>query len=217
MTELREFLDAELEKHSPPGQPEIASIQHRVTVRRQRRRAATGLVGAAVITAVGVVAFQLQGPSVGTDPSPLARPSTSPSASPSDERRGEVAANSTSSCVEQYSPAAVATRAFAFDGTVTSIDEDARQTDTSLGGADSWEVTFEVHEWFSGGDAQSVVVSLFRPIPSSDERPAGYEEGTRLLVSGEDSVAGASYLAWTCGFTRYFDSETADQWRAATS
>ena len=116
-----------------------------------------------------------------------------------------------------FPPAAISRRGFAFDGTITAIDEGSSKTGTSLAGSDSWDVTFEVHEWFGGGDAASIVVSMFRPMPASDDRPAAYGEGTRLLVSGEDLPGGASYLAWGCGFTRYYDTGTADQWRAATT
>ena len=218
MTELREFLDAQVAEHSPTNPPDIAFIEQRVSVRRRRRRAAAALVASGAVAAIGVLAFQLQGPGNGTDPAKdLAGPSASPSAAPRDDRQGEVAPNSAFSCVEQYSPAAVATRGFAFDGTVRSIDKGPRQSDTNVAGADSWDVTFEVNEWFSGGDSRSVVVSMFRPMAASDDRPAAYGEGTRLLVSGEDLTGGASFLAWSCGFTRYYDPDTADEWRAATT
>jgi hypothetical protein len=40
------------------------------------------------------------------------------------------------------------------------------------------------------------------------ESPPSYAVGTRLLVSGEDQIV------WACGFTRYFDEETAAAWRS---
>ena len=218
MTELREFLDAQLAEHLPTGQPDFARVERRVTARRRHRRGIFVVVATAAVATVGALALLWPDSGTGTDPSKeVAIPTASSSAAPDDERQGEVAADGAFSCVEQYSPAAVGTRGFAFDGTITAIDEGSQQTGTSLAGAESWEVTFEVNEWFSGADTPSVVVSMFRPMPASDDRPAAYGEGTRLLVSGEDLAGDASYLAWSCGFTRYYDADTANQWRAATT
>ena len=44
--------------------------------------------------------------------------------------------------------------------------------------------------------------------------------GTRLLVSGEDrwdEGAMKHPIVWSCGFTRYYDRETAAAWRDAVS
>lgn len=113
----------------------------------------------------------------------------------------------TASCVESYSPGAVAGRAFAFDGTVLSVGPSVsdRGDDADL---DLPGVTFDVHEWFVGEGPDRFTVDL-----------AGAEPGTRLLVSGEERWGGgalAQPIAWGCGFTRYHDEQTADAWRAAT-
>lgn len=219
MTELRDFLDEQVSQHVPAGRPEMAEILQRASARRRHRVAAAAGITAGAVAAVGVLAFQVLGPGNASDSrDDLAVPSPSSSAAPADSRRGEVAPETAFSCVEQYSPAAVATRGFAFDGTIISIDTDAGGTSTTSLATDSWQVTFEVHEWFVGGDGvREVTVTMFRPMPASDDRPAAYGEGTRLLVSGESQTGGADHLGWSCGFTRYYDPETATDWRTATT
>lgn len=58
------------------------------------------------------------------------------------------------------------------------------------------------------------------PHPDStvDWSGPSYGLGTRLLVSGEPRWGGGALtdaMAWGCGFTRYYDKATADNWRAA--
>ncbi|KGN32192.1 hypothetical protein N802_11205 [Knoellia sinensis KCTC 19936] len=122
------------------------------------------------------------------------------------------------SCVEGYSPAALSGRAFAFDGVVVEIGpsvSDRGDLDLNYPG-----VTFKVQEWFSGGRADTVTVDL--PVANTvayGEIPEdAYGVGTRLLVSGEPRWDGSPLdapIAWACGFTRYYDPETAAAWRAA--
>ncbi len=125
------------------------------------------------------------------------------------------------SCVEGYSLETLPHRAFAFDGTVTSTGP-AR---TNRPGAELPLVaaTFQVHQWFRGGSGASVTVDINRPLPASssstDESPPSYRIGTRLLVSGEPRWGGAPLdapIAWGCGFTRYYDEQTATEWGNAT-
>lgn len=123
------------------------------------------------------------------------------------------------SCVESYSPTAVARRAFAFDGTVVEIGP-AR---TNRAGAELplVAVTFHVNQWFHGGSSASVIVDMAQPIADGagapiDEASPSYGVGTRLLVSGEPRWGGAPLddpIAWGCGFTRYHDTDTAGLWR----
>ena len=93
-------------------------------------------------------------------------------------------------CPEDYAANQVAARDLAVDGTVTAIDDG--------------RVTFDVH-----GTGESVTVDMAPPVPSrrSDTAPS-YSVGTRLLVSGDDGTA------WGCGWTRYYDEETAADWRS---
>ena len=112
-----------------------------------------------------------------------------------DTRTGAVELDSRTGCTEQYAADAIASRGFAFDGTVTGIDDS--------------RVTFEVHEWIVGDQRATFTVVMGRPTqPDLSESPPSYSVGTRLLVSGEEGTA------WACGFTRYYDEETAADWRS---
>lgn len=125
------------------------------------------------------------------------------------------------SCVESYDPLAVRGRAFAFDGEVArvgpSVSDRGDGTDLGLSG-----VTFTVREWFLGGRGDTVTVDMPPQSqvsdPSSEQGPI-YGIGSRLLVSGESRWGGRSPLAapiaWTCGFTRYYDQDSATEWRDA--
>jgi hypothetical protein len=135
-------------------------------------------------------------------------------------RTGPVGDGATASCVESYSPSAVAGRAFAFDGTVTSIAEGTTSA-ASSGGPDTVAVTFAVNEWFQGGMGDTATVDMMSPssVTSASDTASAYEEGTRLLVAGEPRWGGEPLddaIAWTCGFTRYYEASVADEWRRAT-
>ncbi|MGH3346875.1 MAG: hypothetical protein ACRDO4_07815 [Nocardioides sp.] len=111
-----------------------------------------------------------------------------------DTRTGAVELDSRGGCTEEYAAKAVSSRGFAFDGTVIGIGDG---------------VTFEVHEWFVGDQPRTVTVEMGGPTQSDlSESAPSYSVGTRLLVSGEEDIA------WACGFTRYFDEETAAAWRS---
>lgn len=122
-------------------------------------------------------------------------------------------------CVETYSPAAMAGVAFAFDGTVTAIGP-ARGNGPG-GPFPLVDVTFHVGKWFRGGANDTVTVDWYRPHQgnsNTDPSLASYGVGGRLLVSGgpRGSAAPAGVpIAWTCGFTRYYDSRTAAVWASA--
>ena len=100
------------------------------------------------------------------------------------------------SCVETYDLDTLTHREYAFDGTVTSVD--------------GQDMTFQVNEWFTGGDDDTVTLDhqgyagmLFAP-----EGPA-LEPGTRVLVAGDGG------FVWSCGFTQAYDQALAEQWRTA--
>jgi len=122
-------------------------------------------------------------------------------------------------CVEEYSLETLPGRDFAFDGTVVAIEQ---------GGAGEADlgypsVTFQVHNWFRGGDVPTVTLAMPAPFQlrggdTSSEAGPSYVVGTRLLVSGEPRWDGEPLrdaFAWTCGFTRYYDETTAARWQAA--
>lgn len=124
------------------------------------------------------------------------------------------------SCVETYSVTTIGNRDFAFDGTVVSVGPGGTNK-ASKGELDTAAVTFRVNEWFTGGTEDTVTVDMGAPTISveQDQEPA-YEEGTRMLVSGEPRWGGRPLedpIAWSCGgFTRYYESAVADEWRRGT-
>lgn len=142
------------------------------------------------------------------------------SQNPTADRRGPLPDGGAASCVESYDPKAVMGRAFAFDGVVVavgdSVSDRGDEADLGLPG-----VTFEVREWFSGGRGHTVTVDVQPPTTgSTDSSDPGYAYGvgSRLLVSGEARWGGSpleSPIAWGCGFSRYYDPETATAWRDA--
>ena len=149
-------------------------------------------------------------------------PSAKHSQNPTTSRRGPLSSGSlTASCVEEYAPdVVVADRSFAFDGTVLTIGPsvsdrgDGADLDTS-------GVAFKVHEWFAGGDGDTVIVDMQIPLANSSsasDEGYSYGVGSRLLVSGEPRWGGAPLdapIAWSCGFSRYYDAATAVAWRDA--
>lgn len=122
------------------------------------------------------------------------------------------------SCVESYSLETLQNRDFAFDGTVVrmgpSVSDRGDDGDLNLAG-----ITFEVREWFMGGDANEVTVDV-QGAAGTAEEDLPFRVGTRLLMSGEPRWGGApldSPIAWGCGFSRYYDEETATAWRESTT
>ncbi|MBA3876341.1 MAG: hypothetical protein C0498_05300 [Anaerolinea sp.] len=104
---------------------------------------------------------------------------------------------SSASCVEPYSPTALANRSFAFDGAVTAIDGE--------------RVTFAVNEVFRG--AQDETVTLDAPgMTGTSITSAG---GPNLSVGERYLVAGDDTFVWACGYTQPFDAAVAAEWAAA--
>jgi hypothetical protein len=141
---------------------------------------------------------------------------------PSPVRTGPVAGAASASCAVGYAPEVVAKRAFAFDGTITRIGTGTTNK-ADKGALETEAVTFRVNEWWRGGTRQSVTVDMLSPggtsTQTNDEHGVPYGVGTRLLVSGEPRWGGQPLddaIAWGCGFTRYYDEDTAASWRAAT-
>ena len=194
--------------------------------RRIRTAGVAGLVGVGVaigvVVATGIPGHQPQHPPTAapSHPAGQAGPSSADVA-PVPTGEGALPGGAAEACVEAYSPEAVAGRSFAFDGTVTAIGPAASNrpgVELPLAG-----VTFRVNEWFRGGEGETVTVDMDAPQPansSSEPSVPAYAVGTRLLVSGEPRWGGApldAALAWSCGFTRYYDSHTAAEWAAATN
>lgn len=215
---LRYVLDAE-----PTSAPEAVGRARRMARRRRGVHLAwAGVVVATVAVGAGAVTAapraQPSYPERAAAPSPSTGHGTAPRghAIGGPTRQGPVLVGAAADCVEIYSPPAVAGRAFAFDGTVTAIGS-ARShragTARPLVG-----VTFWVSKWFRGGSGETVTVDWYPPQQGNGETDrslASYGVGSRLLVSGEPRWGGApldSAIAWTCGFTRYYDPQTAAEW-----
>ncbi len=99
-------------------------------------------------------------------------------------------------CVAVH-PDGLAEADFAFDGVVTG------SRSVLVRGVQYREVSFEVREWFAGGEGEEVTVAM----------TSNPSEGARLLVAGGHDPE--ALLAWdACGFVRYFDPTLADTWRA---
>ena len=109
--------------------------------------------------------------------------------------------------------------AFAFDGTVVAIRP--IPSESPGGEAGYVDVTFEVNDWYAGGSGTGATVDMVPPdVHAFESTPPSYKVGTRLLVSGSsrsgtDSMDQA--VANSCGFTRYYDEQTANAWRDAFS
>lgn len=102
------------------------------------------------------------------------------------------------SCVEQYSPEALANRDFAFDGSVTAITGD--------------QVTFDVTETFVGQVPDEVTLTA-SGMTGTSVTSAG---GPNLSVDDRYLVAGDGEFAWACGFTQPYDDAIAAEWADAT-
>ena len=121
------------------------------------------------------------------------------------------------SCVVLFSPATLRDRAFAFDGTVGSMETrvDPRlPTERSQSQELPW-VTFKVNQWFKGGKSSGIEIWVD---PHSPEGVWPLEPGDRLLVAGEYrwGQPPEDPLAWGCGFTQPYTPEAAAQWADAT-
>lgn len=138
----------------------------------------------------------------------------------SPEGEGQPAEPVATRCVEEYSPDTLRNRAFAFDGTVVSIDlrqdpqlEVEEEDDSRV----PW-VSFSVHRWYRGGSGDEVGVWIENLNIETSAGTITAEPGTRLLVAGEPRWGGAPLddaIAWPCGFTQPYMPEVAAEWEAA--
>ena len=151
----------------------------------------------------------------------VANPFASTTTTPVSSAHGPLPVSGAQSCVEAYSPETLKTLmqtngAFAFDGTVTRVIPLP-----ALAHPPEVLVTFDVHEWFHGGSGATTTIEMDPPAPTKhvtgeSELFNSYDVGTRLLVSGVPRWPGrtpAEPVAWSCGFTRYYDAAAADTWR----
>lgn len=100
-------------------------------------------------------------------------------------------------CVEPYTKAALANRAFAFDGTVSAIDGE--------------RVTFSIGRSFKGASGATITLDA-QGMTGTTITSAG---GPTLAVGGRFLVAGDDRFAWGCGYTQPYDDAVAAEWVAA--
>lgn len=218
--QLRELFAAEAGV-APEGGDLVEGALRKVRHHRRVRGAAVTGLGVAVaaiggVLVTGVSGHPVQRPSVAAPTHSAALlPTTGAATTPPGGGSGVSA-----SCIEGYSPAALAERAFAFDGTVTAIGPAGSNRPGVAPPLAS--VTFRVNQWFRGGSGPTVTVDMDAPptaSSSSDSSVPAFTVGTRLLVSGEPRWGGApldAAIAWGCGFTRSYDFQTAAEWATAT-
>jgi hypothetical protein len=183
-----------------------AGVPEQVVRMVRRRRARWGLAAGLTVAvlAVGI-------------PMGLGMVSDEPAPPTAVGRSGALPDSGMADCMPPKSPAAVAARSVSFDGTVTAIVEDAQPADPSMRNA---TVTFKVSQWFRGGSGPTATAVMQAPLPRNfiaSEAGPPYTVGTRLLVSGE-AIGGQGsgrLQAFSCGYTRYYDEETAAAWRQA--
>jgi hypothetical protein len=218
MRDLDQLLTEHVRDNTPDAVPDFRVVRERAALEgrepariRGRRRA---LLAVAAAAALVVGTWGMNGLLRGDD-------GARPAAEGPVLRSGALPEGGAASCVYEPTPDNLAMRAFAFDGTVTAIDtaaEDAPPDGDDLGYA---RVTFAVERWFTGGAAPEVVVQMSPPlevpvVAQDDEGGPSYRVGTRLLVSGEPRWGGPDPLTdpvvWGCGFTVYWDAQTAQAW-----
>lgn len=222
MSDLKEALTRYVQEQTPGTAPPFERVD--VLARRRAHRRTAAVAAVPVVLAAAFAGAQLA-----RDPAPPKQvtqatqttPKTQPTqATTPGPNQGPISPGiSSASCVEQYGPATLRGRAFAFDGTVSRIAATQPPADGSVVLPGYSAVTFKVHEWFRGGDQPTVTVDMMSSPASgavTSVEGVGYDVGTRLLVSGEPRFGGGPLddpIAWGCGFTRAYDPSTAAAWR----
>ena len=161
-------------------------------------------------------------PLVGPTPISTSPTQSTATASPTTAPPSRTASSFAASCVSLYSPETVRDRAFAFDGTVKSVEtrvDPKLPAELARLGSQSQElpwVTFKVNQWFKGGESPEVAIWVPRHAP---EGVWPLEPGDRLLAAGEYrwGQPPEDPLAWGCGFTQLYTPEAAEQWADALS
>lgn len=108
---------------------------------------------------------------------------------------GEPLGSAAADCLA-YDEATLLAQELAFDGTLVAASADGEQA------------TFEVHNWFRGGDAAEVVLEAGGLLRAEAQALVGtaLEVGERYLISSRDGVV------WACGYSVTYDSDLAAEW-----
>jgi len=165
--------------------------------RPPRRRLLVALAGAGAVAAaaVAVIVFALPTRSPTQSSGPLGRP--------------QHTLGSAASCVETYSLSRLGGRDFAFDGTVTAIEEPPLESNEPT------LVTFAVSHWYKGGSGDQVQLKTYdRPgtissVSIGEESGAHLEVGERILASGDED------FLWDCGFSMLYSAHNEAIFKAA--
>ena len=191
---------------------ELVSLSFPANTRQPMRRCLLTPAFAAIVTVPILLAAVVVGAWLTVDRAPGRSATPVPISS-----RGPLPSNLSASCVQGYDLTTLKGRAFAFDGTVTRTSAMQPPADGS-GALDGYlTVTFKVEQWFKGGDQATVTLDMLGPT-INPEQQMSYGVGTRLLVTGEPRYGGRplqAAIAWACGFTRYYDKDTAALWHQA--
>ena len=154
-----------------------------------RRRPIWAFGALAAAAAAAVVVMAVIANSGGGVPAPSSDPGTGIGGDPG---------TGIGSCVESYGPTTLASRDFAFDGTVTAIDGE--------------QVTFDVNSAYAGEVGDSITLTATGMTGTSITSAGGpsLSEGERYLVAGD------GVFAWGCGFTQPYNEAVAAEWAEAT-
>ena len=101
--------------------------------------------------------------------------------------------NAQASCIEQYSPGALANRSYAFEGVITDVRAPVDPESPDPSDLTS-TITFDVVKWFWGGSGAETSRQTYATASSAGELDGSV--GARLLVSGDGD------FVWACGFTQ---------------
>lgn len=146
---------------------------------RPWRKRILGFGGAAAVAAIALLVV-LRGPGAGPGIGP-----------------GGSFGTGSASCVEPYTPTALAHRSFAFDGTVSAIDGET--------------VTFTIGKAFRG----AAISPLTLDAPGMTGTAITSIGGPKLAIDQRYLVAGDDHFVWACGYTQPYDAAVAAQWAAA--
>lgn len=191
----------------PPTWDHLRSRRRRRRVRRAATIGAPILLGAALMTGVALSGGSGGGVSTASGGTVTVTTGSAAGTTAGPDASGGQRSSLDPSCVTGYSAAALRGRAFAFDGTVLELDDQAHDPKAPKPDVVTGLAVFKVNEWFKGGSETEATVWMQRDV----------HVGDRLLVTGQPRWGGAPLddaIAWECGFTGAYAPARATEWRA---